>query len=168
VSSGLSVKKEILVEASQERAFKVFTSGIDRWWPRQHHVGTSPMKRTAIEPHQGGRWYAECQDGSECDTGKVLAWDPPRRVLLAWQLTAQWKFDPDFITEVEVTFTAKGLKQTLVVLEHRNLERFGADAPALQKSIGKPDGWPGILAMFAEAAARDQREAGPETSGSET
>lgn len=164
-SSGLAIRKEILVAASQERAFQVFTAGIDRWWPRHHHIGSSPMKRTAIEPRVGGRWYAECQDGTECDTGKVLLWDPPRRLLLAWQLTAQWKFDPDFVTEVEVTFTAQGSRQTLVVLEHRNLERFGGDAPALQKAIDAPDGWAGILALFAAVAAVAAVEEGGEKSG---
>ena len=94
------VIKQIVVETSQERAFQVFTDGIDRWWPREHHIGKSPLKRAVIEPQQGGRWYAICEDGTECDTGKVLAWDPPRRVLLAWQLTAKWEYDPSFVTEV--------------------------------------------------------------------
>ena len=122
------VRKEVVVDATADHAFRVFTDGIDRWWPRQHHIGTSPMARAVMEPRAGGRWYAISQDGSECDTGRVLVWEPPRRVVLAWQITADWKYDPDFVTEVEVTFTPQGAKKTLVVLEHRDLERFGAAA----------------------------------------
>ena len=121
--------------------------------PREHHIGTSPLKRAVLEPQSGGRWYAVFEDGSECDTGKVLAWDPPRRLVLGWQITAQWKFDPSFLTEVEVTFTPEGPKRTLVQLEHRNLERYGAEALGLRKSIDSPGGWGKILGTFAVAAA---------------
>lgn len=153
------VRKSVVVKASQERAFAVFTNELDRWWPRQHHVGTSPMKTAIIEPRVGGRWYATCQDGTECDTGKVLDWDPPRRVLLAWQLTAQWQFDPDFVTEVEVTFTPQGPRETLVELEHRNLERFGASAPDISKQIGEPGGWKLLLELFANAVTETETQA---------
>ncbi|MGO8968164.1 MAG: SRPBCC family protein [Myxococcaceae bacterium] len=147
------VRKSVRVAASAERAFRVFTEGMDRWWPREHHIGTSPLKRAVLEPQSGGRWYAVFEDGSECDTGKVLAWDPPRRLVLGWQITAQWKFDPSFLTEVEVTFTPEGPKRTLVQLEHRNLERYGAEALGLRKSIDSPGGWGKILGTFAVAAA---------------
>jgi uncharacterized protein YndB with AHSA1/START domain len=146
------VKKRFVVEASAQHAFEVFTEGVDRWWPRQHHIGASPLARAVIEPKLGGRWYAICEDGTECETGKVLAWDPPRRVVLAWQLTAEWKFDPNFITEVEVIFTPKGPKQTQIDLEHRNLERYGAGASDLRTAIDGEGGWGTILAAYAEAA----------------
>ena len=146
------VIKQFVVEASQERAFQVFTEGIDRWWPREHHIGKSPLKRAVIEPKMGGRWYAICQDDTQCDTGKVLAWDPPRRLVLSWQLTAQWEFDPSFVTEIEVTFTAEDPKRTLVRFEHRNLERYGEAAPGLRKSIAAQDGWGKTLDAFKRAA----------------
>jgi uncharacterized protein YndB with AHSA1/START domain len=152
VSSIDPIKKQIVVQTSQERAFAVFTAGIDRWWPRQHHIGTSPLKRAIIEPRVGGRWYAESEDGSECDTGKVLVWDPPRRLVLAWQITAQWQFDPSFVTEVEVTFTAQGPKETRVDFEHRNLERFGETAAEQAKQMGAPGGWPLTIEAFGRAA----------------
>jgi uncharacterized protein YndB with AHSA1/START domain len=152
VSSIAPITKQLVVQASQERAFSVFTSGIDRWWPRQHHIGTSPLKRAVLEPRPGGRWYAESEDGSECDTGKVLIWDPPRRLVLAWQITADWQFDPTFVTEVEITFTAQGPKQTLVQFEHRNLERFGANAAEQAKQMGAQGGWPATIENFARAA----------------
>jgi uncharacterized protein YndB with AHSA1/START domain len=147
------VRKEVVVEASAEKAFRVFTDGIDSWWPRGHHIGTSPLKRAFIEPREGGRWYSESEDGSECDTGKVLVWDPPRRLVMTWQITAAWKFDPAFVTEVEVNFTADGPNRTKVALEHRNLERYGAVAAAVRTQIGADSGWGLIMQNFVAAAA---------------
>jgi uncharacterized protein YndB with AHSA1/START domain len=146
------VKKETVVEASQERAFRVFTSGINRWWPREHHIGTSPLKTMVIEERAGGRWYAICEDGSECGVGKVLAWEPPRRILLAWQITAEWQYDPDFVTEAEVNFVVEGAKRTRVTIEHRNLERFGVKADALRKELDSPGGWEATIGHFAKVA----------------
>lgn len=146
------VKKRVMVAASVDRAFRVFTDGIDTWWPREHHIGASPMARFILEPRAGGRWYSVCEDGSECDTGKVLAWDPPRRVLLAWQITAEWKYDPSFVTEVEVTFTPEGPRRTRVDLEHRDLDRFGAGAADMRKGIDSSGGWTLTLETFARAA----------------
>ena len=146
------VRKQIVVHASQERAFAVFTGQMDRWWPKEHHVGKSPLARTVLEPRVGGRWYAICEDGSRSDTGKVLAWDPPRRVLLAWQLASGWQYDEDFVTELEVTFVAEGPKRTRVELEHRDLERYGANAEDLRSSIDAEGGWMLGLRSFARAA----------------
>ena len=147
-----SVKKQIVVNVGLERAFKVFTAGLDRWWPREHHIGKSPLKRAVLEERVGGRWYSVCDDGSECDVGKVLSWEPPNRLLLAWQITADWQFDAAFVTEVEVTFTALSANQTRVELEHRDLERFGARAPDLRKAIDAPGGWGKIIENFAKVA----------------
>jgi uncharacterized protein YndB with AHSA1/START domain len=146
------VRKQVVVNASVDHAFRVFTDGIDRWWPRQHHIGATPMARAVIEPGVGGRWYAISQDGSEVDTGRVLVWEPPNRIVLAWQITADWKYDPDFVTEVEVTFTPDGPKRTVVVLEHRDLERYGATAEELRKGVDSPEGWGHIMQSFADAA----------------
>lgn len=151
------VKKSVVVKTSQERAFSVFTNGIDRWWPRQHHIGTSPMKSAVLEPRTGGRWYTTSQDGTECDAGRVLAWDPPRRVVLAWQITAQWQFDPNFVTEVEVTFTPTGARETLVELEHRNLERFGDSVGQILEQIDGEGGWPLLLNQFAAVANESEQ-----------
>ena len=146
------VKKRITVHASREHAFRVFTEGVDRWWPRSHHIGTSPLKRAVIEPASGGRWYSLCEDGSECEVGKVLVWEPPARLVLAWQITATWKYDPEFVTEVEVRFTSEAAKLTVVELEHRDLERYGAAAADLRAAIANPGGWPGILEAFGKEA----------------
>ncbi|MEP6494938.1 MAG: SRPBCC family protein [bacterium] len=150
------VRKHVIIEASQERVFQTFTRDIDTWWPRQHHIGTSPLKRAVLEPMAGGRWYSVCEDGSECTTGRVLAWDPPKRVVLAWQITAQWQYDPDLITEVEVTFTAEGPRTTRVDLEHRNLERYGVSAVEFRKSIDASQGWGLILSNFAAAVGCEE------------
>lgn len=151
------VRKQIVVEASAEHAFRVFTEGIDRWWPRQHHIGKSPLKRAMLETRAGGRWYSICEDGSECDVGRVLTWDPPRRIVLSWQITANWQFDPSFSTEVEVCFRPEGPRKTRVDFEHRDLHRYGVAAESIRKEIGSDGGWPLILQQFANVAEEDAR-----------
>jgi uncharacterized protein YciI/uncharacterized protein YndB with AHSA1/START domain len=148
-----SIKKSITVATSQERAFRVFTDGIDRWWPREHHIGASPLERSIIEPFVGGRWFARCKDGSEVDTGRVLTWQPPSRLVMTWQITAQWKFDPELVTEVEVTFIAEGPRSTRVELEHRHLDRYGAAAAEMMKTFDGPNAWVGILGLYATSTA---------------
>ena len=147
------IRRQILVDAPQAHAFRVFTDGIDRWWPREHHIGTSPLKRAVLEPRVNGRWYSISQDDSECDVGKVLVWEPPSRLVLAWQITAEWKYDAAFVTEVEVSFIVEGPRRTRVELEHRNLERYGAKAAELRKQLDSPGGWGGMLAIFAATAS---------------
>jgi uncharacterized protein YndB with AHSA1/START domain len=152
VTSIEPVRKNIVVEASQAHVFKVFTDGMDSWWPREHHIGASPLKKAILEPKAGGRWYSTCEDGSEIETGKVVVWEPPKRVVLSWQITAEWKYDPNFITEVEVTFTAEGPKKTRVDLEHRNLSRYGVSAEPTRAMLDSPGGWGKTLTAFAKAA----------------
>jgi uncharacterized protein YciI len=147
----ISVKKQIVVETSQQRAFRTFTDGIDRWWPRGHHIGKSPLERMIIEPRAGGRWYSVCKDGSEVEVGKVVAWEPPGRVVLTWQITAQWTYDADFETEVDVRFIAEAPRRTRVELEH-HLERYGAQAAAMKQRFDADDAWIATLTGFAGAA----------------
>lgn len=150
----ISVKKQIVVETSQQRAFRVFTDGIDRWWPREHHIGASPLERMIVEPRAGGRWYSVCKDGSEVDVGRVVAWEPPSRLVLTWQITAQWQFDPAFSTEIEVGFIAEGPRRTRVELEHKQLERYGADSEVVRKTFESDDAWVASLRAFAGATTR--------------
>ena len=114
------VRKSIYVAASPEHAFDSFANGIGRWWPKSHKIGPADLDRPVIEPREGGRWYELDVDGSECEIGKVAVWDPPARLMLVWQLNAEWKFDADLVTEVDVQFTPDG-SGTRVDLEHRNL-----------------------------------------------
>jgi uncharacterized protein YndB with AHSA1/START domain len=139
------IHKSIHVAASQERAFRVFTAGMARWWRPEHHIAPTPFVDIVMEPRVGGRWYEKDKDGSECEWGKVLAWDPPRGLILAWQLNADWKYDPDFVTELEMRFTPEA-EGTRVELEHRDLERFGDKAEAVRASLDSIDGWNGALA----------------------
>ena len=146
------VRKTLVLRASPETAFRVFTDGIDRWWPRTHHVGKTDMVRAVMEPRAGGRWYEIGTDGAECNWGDVLEWDPPRRLLLAWRLNPQWGYDPDLLTEVEVIFTAVGEGETRVDFEHRGFERMGAAGDEARARVDSPNGWGALLGMFKTVA----------------
>jgi uncharacterized protein YndB with AHSA1/START domain len=111
-----------------------------RWWSGSHSIGSSPLKEAVVEPRLGGRWFERGQDGSECEWGRVLAWEPPGRIVLAWQIDAQWRFDSAPVTEVEVRFIPEG-NGTRVELEHRNVERLGDQADAARAALDSPGGW---------------------------
>ena len=150
------VRRAVTVAAPPALAFEVFASRIGSWWPKSHHIGAAEPETVVIEPREGGRWFERAPDGSECEVGKVLVWDPPARLVLAWQLTAEWRFDPQLVTEVEVRFTPEGQGATRVELEHRNLERFGEPAEQVRGQIDAPSGWAGILDLYARAAGAEQ------------
>lgn len=144
------VRKSIRVNAPPARAFEVFTAGMSRWWPATHTTLKSPFKEAIIEPREGGRWFHRGADGSECETGLVRLWEPPRRVVLIWRLNAKWEYDPDLVTEVEVRFTPDG-EGTRVELEHRHIERMGESAPTARAAVDGPGGWGAILEQFRNA-----------------
>jgi uncharacterized protein YndB with AHSA1/START domain len=148
-----SIERQVTVNASQEKAFRTFTEGIHTWWPETHHIGESPLERAVLEPKAGGRWYEIGVDGSECDWGTVLVWEPPHRVVLSWQVDGDWGYDPDpsRASRVEVRFTPDGPGRTIVQLEHRNLERMGS-ADSLTQTLGGQGGWNRTLAAFRTAA----------------
>ena len=133
---------------------KMGVHGFDAWWPRDQHILEAPLAKVVMEPRTGGRWYEVGTDGSQCDWGKVLVWDPPKRVLLAWQLTSQWKYDPNFVTELEIRFIPAGAMQTRVELEHRNMDRYADQAAAMREALDSPQGWITHLTLFAKEAAR--------------
>ena len=142
------VRKTIHVKATPEHAFDTFANGIGRWWPKTHKIGPADLDRPIIEPKEGGRWYELDVDGSECEIGEVAVWEPPTRLVLIWQLTPEFAYDPDLVTEVEVLFTREG-NGTLVQLEHRDLERLGDKADAMRETVSGPGGWPALLELFA-------------------
>jgi uncharacterized protein YndB with AHSA1/START domain len=150
VISPAPVRHAVTVEAAIERAFEVFTSQFGLWWPASHKIGASPMKTAVIEPRVGGRWYEIGEDGAECQWGDVLAWEPPHRVLLAWRIGADWRFDAGLLTEVEVKFVALEAGRTRVELEHRLLENMGDAAAAARATFDSDQGWRGILGGFVE------------------
>ncbi len=147
------VRKSLTVATTPERAFEVFTAGFDRWWPRSHSIGEAPLKTAVIEPRQGGRWYGLLENGAQAEWGDVLAWEPPTRLLLAWRIGADWKYDPNLLTEVEVVFTPEG-GGTRVNFEHRLLENMGAEGEGARATFDSEGGWTGLLQMFAAEAAR--------------
>lgn len=150
-----AVRKSLPIKASAERCFKVFTEQIDAWWPRQHHIGQSPLKREVLEARPGGRWYGLSEDGSECEVGKVLVWEPPRRLVLAWQITGQWRYDPAFVTEVEVRFTPEGENACRLDFEHRNLDRYGREEATIAAQFEAHEGW--MIGLEAMAAIAERK-----------
>jgi uncharacterized protein YndB with AHSA1/START domain len=149
------VVKSITVKASVEHAFRVFTEGFDTWWPREHHIGKSPMKKAIIEGFVGGRCYNEQTDGTDCPWGSILAWDPPHRFVMAWQITPQWQFEPELSksSEVEVTFTPLADGTTRVDLEHRHFERHGEGGDSMRTMVDGGMGWQALLGLFAAKAS---------------
>lgn len=144
------IKKELVIEASQEKAFKVFTEKIDLWWPRTHHIGATPMTELVLEPGINGRWYSRHEDGTEAEVGKVLTWDPNDLLVLAWQINGEFKFVPGLITEVEVLFIPEGPKRTRVKFEHKNLDRLGGG-----KHVDSMDeGWGYIMDLYKKQVIR--------------
>jgi uncharacterized protein YndB with AHSA1/START domain len=151
----MSVSKTVTVRAGQQHAFKVFTAGFTTWWPSTHHIGKADMAEAILEQREGGRWYERGVDGSECDWGTVLVYDPPNRVVVSWHLNGEWAYDADpaKASEVEIRFVAEGPDVTRVELEHRHLERHGGDWEALARGVSGDGGWAGILRGYAEIAA---------------
>jgi uncharacterized protein YndB with AHSA1/START domain len=147
------VRKSVVVKADVERSFSAFTGGIGRWWPRSKSIGSTAQVDVVLEGRPGGRWYERGADGAECEWGKVLLWEPPSRLMLAWQIDSNWKYDPALVTEIEITFTALGARETRVDIEHRNLERFGDKAARIREMFDSEGGWPGVLKSFAATIA---------------
>jgi uncharacterized protein YndB with AHSA1/START domain len=156
-----AVRKALTVDVPVEHAFDVFTRRMDAWWPRTHHIGGSPMKEAVLEPFDGGRWYERGDDGSECEWGRVLVWERPSRLVLAWQTNGAWQHDPDpaHASEVDVRFVAESPQRTRVELEHRHLDRHTVGGEALRIAVDSPGGWTAILASYKRVA-----EAGPAAS----
>ena len=151
---GVSVQRSVTVKAGLEHAFNVFTDGFDTWWPRSHHIGKKSLMKAVIEPRAGGRCFGREPDGNDCQWGTVTTWDPPNRLVIAWQIDPSWQFEPDLskASEVEVRFTAEAGEMTRVDLEHRHLERHGKDFEKVRVGVGGPGGWGGLLQMFGRTA----------------
>jgi uncharacterized protein YndB with AHSA1/START domain len=146
------VRKRIEVNAPVAHVFDIFTAKQDLWWPRAHHIGPRDNFTAVVEPRVGGRWFERGDDGSECPWGRVLVWDPPHRLVLTWDIGADWKPDPDLATEVEVKFIAEGDERTRVELEHRKLERFGDQAEMMRALFDAPGAWIDTLQAMGRVA----------------
>jgi len=145
------VRREIVVEATIERAFTVFTERFGDFKPPEHNLLKVAIAETVFEPRVGGYIYDRGVDGSECRWARVLAYEPPDRVVLSWDITPQWQIEtePDNTSEVEVRFVAETPQRTRVELEHRNLDRHGPGWQAVSDGVADDAGWPLYLARYA-------------------
>jgi uncharacterized protein YndB with AHSA1/START domain len=149
-----SVRKVMKVQAPPAVAWRVFTEKMGTWWPlAQYKIGKSNAVDAVIEPRPGGRWYERGEDGTTCQWGSVLSWEPPSRLVLSWDITADWQYDPSLKTEIEVRFIADGANATRVELEHRHLDRQGDGWEGVRDSVGSQDGWPVYLNRYVDLLA---------------
>jgi len=148
-----SIKKSIEVRAVQEIAWRVFTEKLGTWWPLAYYkIGKANAVDAVIEPHVGGRWYERGDDGTVCQWGSVLAWEPYKRLLLSWDINADWQYDPALKTEIEVRFIVDGDNRTRVELEHRHLDRYGARRDEMRRIYDTEGDWGKLLEAFARTA----------------
>jgi uncharacterized protein YndB with AHSA1/START domain len=151
-ASETSVRNSIVVEAPIDRAFSVFTDGFGSFKPREHNMLEVEIAETVFESHVGGHIYDRGVDGSECRWARVLAYEPPNRVLFSWDISPQWQIETDLdkTSAVEVRFIPEAPDRTRVELEHRNLDRHGAGWEGEREGVGGDQGWPLYLNRFAE------------------
>jgi len=150
-----AVRTSIVVDATPERAFTVFTAEMGTWWPPEHHLLEADLSETVFEPQVGGRIYDKGVDGSECTWARVLAYEPPDRVVFSWDIGLDWTIETDQArtSEVELRFVPDGPDRTRVELEHRHLERHGEGWEAMRDAVGSPDGWGVGMRRFAAYVA---------------
>jgi uncharacterized protein YndB with AHSA1/START domain len=147
-----SVRARIVVKAPIERAFRVFAEDFGRVKPREHNMLAVEIAQTVFEPRAGGRIYDRGVDGSECQWARVLAYEPPDRVLFSWDISPQFRIESDLerTSEVEVRFIAEAPERTRVELEHRNLDRHGEGWEGEREAVDSEGGWPLYLRRFAD------------------
>jgi uncharacterized protein YndB with AHSA1/START domain len=147
-----SIRTSIVVEAPIERAFTVFTEDFGGFKPSEHNMLDVEIAETVFEPREGGYLYDRGVDGSECRWARILAYEPPERVVFSWDISPQWQIETDLekTSEVEVRFIAETQERTRVELEHRNLDRHGEGWEGEREGVGGAGGWPLYLERFAE------------------
>lgn len=149
---GTSIRQSILVNAPVERAFWIFVEEFDRIKPREHNLLAVDIAETIFEPRAGGHIYDRGVDGSECRWARVLAFEPPHRLLFSWDINPMWQIetDPEHTSEVEVRFRSENPHQTSVELEHRNLDRHGPGWESARDGVNGEGGWPLYLKRYRE------------------
>ena len=148
------VRKSIRVKAPVAHAFDVFTNGLSRWWPLDHSIGKPPVQKVLIEPRLGGRWLEISEDGAETAVATIIHWEPPHRLVMLWQINAQWKPDATMKSEVDIRFIPDGPDAARVELVHHKFGTMGAEAGAsMRKDVD--GGWPGMLERYAALAETD-------------
>jgi uncharacterized protein YndB with AHSA1/START domain len=153
-----AIGASIVVDASVERAFAVFTEDMSSWWPPEHHLIEAPLARMVFESKEGGHIYDVGTDGSECHWARVLAYEPPHRVVFSWDINMQWQLetDPAKASEVEVRFVPEGAGRTRVEIEHRHLDRMGDGWEGMRDAVGSDGGWNTGLRAFAQRLAQEK------------
>lgn len=146
------ISRSVVVQVEAARALELFTSRMQEWWPRGKTIGREAHVEVVIEPWVDGRWFERDAQGRQTQWGKVLAWEPPSRLLLGWQIGADWNYHADLLTEVELTFKTHAPGGTMVRLEHRHLERLGSDAARYRDLLD--GGWPTLLGEFQKLTDR--------------
>jgi uncharacterized protein YndB with AHSA1/START domain len=152
-----SIRTSVVVEVPIDRAFRVFTEDFDRIKPRDHNMLEVDIAESVFEPRAGGRVYDRGVDGSECQWARVLAYEPPDRIVFSWDISPQWQIETDLekTSEVELRFTADGPERTRVELEHRHLDRHGDGWEGMRAGVEGDEGWPLYLKRYAEVVAED-------------
>lgn len=154
-TSDTAVQTSVVVAAPIDKAFSVFTEDIGSWWPPEHHLLQGELAAMVFEARVGGHVLDRATDGSECRWARVLAYDPPKRFVISWDISLQWQIetDPARTSEIEVRFFEEGSGRTRVELEHRHLDRHGDGWEQMRDAVGSPNGWGLGLRRFAERAA---------------
>jgi len=150
------IKRSVVVDAPIEHAFEIFTKRFGSFKPVEHNLLAVKIAETVFEPRVGGYLYDRGVDGSECRWARVLAYEPPYRVLLSWNISPRWQIetDPDKASEWEVRFIAETPERTRVEIEHRKFERHGEGWESLRDGVGGDQGWPLYLQRYSESLAR--------------
>ena len=154
-TSSRVVRRQIVVDAPIERAFAMFTERFGDFKPRGAQPARSPIAETVFEPRVGGHIYDRAEDGSECRWARVLAYEPPDRVVFSWDISPHWQVetDPDNTSEVEVRFIAETSDRTRVELEHRNIDRHGPGWEAVGEGIAQRPGMAAVPRSLRRPAA---------------
>jgi uncharacterized protein YndB with AHSA1/START domain len=150
-----TIRHEVVVHAPIERAFSVFTDGFGIFKPREHNMLSVDIAETVFEARVGGHIYDRGVDGSECRWARVLAYEPPDRVVFSWDISPQWQIETDLdkTSEVEVRFVPEAPDRTRVELEHRSLDRHGDGWEAVREGVDSEGGWPLYLRRYADVIA---------------
>jgi uncharacterized protein YndB with AHSA1/START domain len=146
-----TVRRQILVNAPISEAFKVFTERFGHFKPREHNLLQAAIAETVFEPRVGGNIYDRAVDGSECRWARILAFEPPNRVVFTWDISPRWQIETnsDLTSEVEVRFFVETPERTRVELEHRNLDRHGYGWESVRDGVDNEAGWPLYLQRYA-------------------
>jgi uncharacterized protein YndB with AHSA1/START domain len=147
------VKRTIRVNVPIETAFRVLTERMGTWWPATHHIGKTPFTEIVVEPRVGGRWFEHDSSGAECDWGRVLVWEPPKKLVVSWHLQPDWKYNADSskASEVSFEFIVEGPEATRMEFEHRHIERHGEGWEKMRVGVDSPGGWTLVLAQYVDA-----------------